>query len=298
MNSLVFPAPQSSYHRNSFDELILIPRKPNHLDETASLHKSGIPALFIPYQGSNCFMIYSHGNGCDIGQMYHDCLQYAEHFQMNVIAYEYQGYGIANGSPSGNTCKSDIRAVYEFLTEQLQVDGENIVIFGRSIGTGPSIWMAYKSEKEYIKVGALILQSPYTSIRNIAREIAGLIGVVVPKIFDNIGLITKISSPIILIHGENDDIIPATHSHKLYNSFKGRKDNIILKLCPGSDHNIWNDQHDIIEPISDFLDTYFDIKDTEDIIPLPEICREILTMHEDDMVQPRARAGFFSSLFQ
>lgn len=101
---------------------------------------------------------------------------YAEAFQLNVIAYEYPGYGVYPGKPTASGVRKDIKYVYRFLTEFLKVPPNNIIIFGRSIGslplnpnlclgvtltlgTGPSVYLANRIEKKNPKsLGGLILQ--------------------------------------------------------------------------------------------------------------------------------------------
>lgn len=98
-------------------------------------------------------MIYSHGNGCDIGEMRRDMVLYSQTFRVNVLCYEYPGYGIFPGSASSDGCISSQKVVYNFLTKYMGVDPGNIVLFGRSIGSGISSDLCSKRP-----VGGLVLQ--------------------------------------------------------------------------------------------------------------------------------------------
>uniref|UniRef100_A0A6B2LFS1 Serine aminopeptidase S33 domain-containing protein n=1 Tax=Arcella intermedia TaxID=1963864 RepID=A0A6B2LFS1_9EUKA len=223
MDSIVFPSPEPTYRVDSFKELIWVPRKSiekiqlllkdNDQKTKLKFFKNSIPCLYIPNKQSNICLIYSHGNACDIGEMYESFLEYSLNWKVNVIGYEYPGYGIAKGSASASNIKKDIKYVYQFVSQVLNFPPENIVFFGRSIGTGPSIYMTSRLSKLNPKQpGGLILQSPYTTIRDIAVELVGKIGNLAPKMFDNIGNIADVKCPILFIHGEQDILIPITHS--------------------------------------------------------------------------------------
>eukprot|EP01126_Amoeba_proteus_P008318 TRINITY_DN1306_c0_g1_i13.p1 TRINITY_DN1306_c0_g1~~TRINITY_DN1306_c0_g1_i13.p1 ORF type:complete len:186 (+),score=22.75 TRINITY_DN1306_c0_g1_i13:321-878(+) len=158
-------------------------------------------------------------------------------FQLNVIAYEYKGYGIASGSTTAHKCKNDEKCVLDFLCIVLKVDLKNIILFGRSIGTGPASHVAGRIEKRNPNsMGGLILQSPYTSIRDMAKLLVGMVGTVAPNLFDNEKHMKYIKCPVLFIHGQEDTLIPSSHSERLHAICPSENKN--LRICPGSDHNI------------------------------------------------------------
>jgi fermentation-respiration switch protein FrsA (DUF1100 family) len=77
---------------------------------------------------------------------------------VNLLSYDYEGYGRASGSPSETACYEDIDAAYQYLVETLNKRPEHIVIYGRSLGSGPSCYLAEKLSKSKITLGGLILQ--------------------------------------------------------------------------------------------------------------------------------------------
>jgi len=277
MNSIVFPPHESSYGVSDFKEVIWIPRKLSQIKSIQEgaknsdklkkqLLKDAIPCLYIPFENSKYCLIYSHGNACDIGEMYPSFVNYAQTWQVNVIAYEYPGYGIAKGSASPSTIKKDIKIVYNFAINILKAEPQNIIFFGRSIGTGPSTYMASRiSQKIASAPAALILQSPYTSIRDIAKEIVGPIGVLAPKMFNNYGNISQVQCPILIIHGEKDDIILINHSDVLVKNVPHTK--MRYNKLPFADHNDFDEQVDIILPVREFLGEYFNTQGGISTIP-------------------------------
>jgi hypothetical protein len=81
---------------------------------------------------------------------------------------EYPGYGIYDGSPDANQILIDAESVYIYLTEILKIPEESIILFGRSIGTGPATYLASKKNP-----CSLLLMSPFLSIRDIVKDKAG-----------------------------------------------------------------------------------------------------------------------------
>lgn len=109
---------------------------------------------------------------------------FSKEMRVNVFAYDYEGYGKSNGccwftsrpklnheinlsfnypgSCSESHCYDDIDAAYNYLIDKKNIRPENIVLYGRSLGTGPSCYLAQRLKRENVSVGALVLQ-----VRNI-----------------------------------------------------------------------------------------------------------------------------------
>jgi abhydrolase domain-containing protein 17 len=136
---------------------------------------------------------------------------------MSVMAVEYPGYGIYRGKDcSANKIKEDAITVFKYIMNSFKIKEKNVLVFGRSIGTGPACFLA----ESYQNIKALILQSPYTDISVVAEDNIGiksnLLQVVMASHFQNIKTIKKIEAPILFIHGKKDLSIPFEHSEILY----------------------------------------------------------------------------------
>ena len=110
-------------------------------------------------------MIFSHANAEDI-YMVEDWLRryFLKSVFVNAVAYEYTGYGEANGQiPKEHSLYDDIETVYLYVTEILNIPSDQIILFGKSIGSGPSCYLAEK----YLIAG-LMLHSAFASIYRIA----------------------------------------------------------------------------------------------------------------------------------
>jgi len=125
-----------------------------------------IPCLYLPFdQGSSKILIYFHGNAEDIG-LATELLDYIRTLlRVHVLAMEYPGYGIYNGKPSANKILRDANKVYKYLTKVQKIPESSIILFGRSIGSGPAAYLAAK-----FNPCALLLMSSFKSIKDIVRD--------------------------------------------------------------------------------------------------------------------------------
>ena len=91
-------------------------------------------------------VIYSHGNNEDMGDVDDYLRMMARCCRVNITAYDYSGYGLATGKPSEANLYADLEAVYEHVINVYDVAPENIVLFGRSLGSGPAIQLAARKK--------------------------------------------------------------------------------------------------------------------------------------------------------
>ena len=189
-----------------------------------------------------------------------------------MLAPEYPGYGIYPGRPSQDIIFEDSLLIYDYLTNKMKISPNNIIIFGRSLGTAPSVYLTSQC-----KVSALILISPLLSIRHVVRDLLGnLISYCFKDIFQNCEMIDKVTCPILIIHGQNDVLIKYYHSTELYNKSKVPCE---LILPENMDHNEFDFFQEFSEPILDFIsrnaifanseqcELFFD----KDLLNVPEI---------------------------
>mmetsp|Transcript_9032 Transcript_9032/g.26975 ORF Transcript_9032/g.26975 Transcript_9032/m.26975 type:complete len:329 (-) Transcript_9032:485-1471(-) len=170
--------------------------------------------------GARYTLLYSHANAEDLGNIYPWCKFLSKTLQVNVFAYDYTGYGLATtqGEPTEEDCYADIDAAYNYVRRVLGVPPRRIVLYGRSLGTGPSCYLAARTADESSDgdgepaVGGVILHAPFMSIYRVVLET----GCTLPgDKFPNVDFIPHIRSPLMVIHGTKDNIVPFTHSEQL-----------------------------------------------------------------------------------
>jgi len=99
-----------------------------------------VPSVHIRCMAKAQFtIIYSHGNAEDLGGNFEQLHNLADLLSCNVFAYEYPGYGIAEGEPSEGGCYAAAEAAYKHVTNELGVDAGDVVLYGRSLGSGPTV---------------------------------------------------------------------------------------------------------------------------------------------------------------
>jgi len=224
------------------DKMIFVPSEkygPLSGEVTLNSEQEKLTAVWLENPKAQHVILFSHGNAENLEQnMFYFKLMRREGF--SVFAYDYRGYGRSTGKPTEQGTYRDIEAAYRYLTKTLKIDPKRIIIHGRSVGTGPSTWLASKHP-----VGGLILESPFTSSFRVVIPVIPVIG----DKFPNLRRIRKVSCPLLVIHGEVDDAIPIAHGRKVFARHPGPK---MSYWVPRAGHNdilqwsgeaYWNTMH-------------------------------------------------------
>jgi len=178
-------------------------------------------------------ILYSHGNAEDIALSFSALRKLAKKARVNLLAYDYSGYGLSTGRHSEKDTYADIEAAYEWLTEQQCIPPENIIFFGRSLGSGPTTHLATKVPN----AGGLILQSPLGSIiRCVLGGFAAVFDFM--DIYKNRNKISEIGNyPVLIIHGKKDSVVPFEHGQELYTKLKAAGANVQKLWLDKCGHN-------------------------------------------------------------
>ena len=166
-----------------------------------------IPAVFVPWPGAKFTILFSHANAEDLGLIFGHLKTLSEVLQVNVMGYEYTGYGQSTGTPSEAACYDDIVAAFGWLIKEKNLLPSEVILFGRSIGSGPTVELASRAE-----VGGIILQSAFTSCIRVAYDLKHTVG----DIFCNIKKLHKVKCPALIIHGTRDDVVTLQHGKALF----------------------------------------------------------------------------------
>lgn len=151
-------------------------------------------------------ILYSHGNAEDLGELEEVFARFHTH-GFSVVAYDYNGYGTSTGTPSEHAAYANILTVYAYLRDQQHLQPDQILVFGRSVGGGPSVELA-----AHHPVGGLILESVFTS----AFRVMTRFPIFPIDKFDNLRKISSVPCPILVIHGQDDEVIPFWHGETVY----------------------------------------------------------------------------------
>ena len=262
VNSVLFPAPRPSYDTRpptrkkagTLSTLILIP-----------LGEHKFPALFVePADPKGELLIYFHGNAVDVGYIHDVLIDLSSKLRVYVLALEYPGYGMCphygHIAPSEASIDRFAEAAWNFAIRQLRFDPGEIILFGRSIGTGPAARLASVACSKKQNPGALILQSPYTSIKGLVRGF-GSIGkfgsILMLQRWDTQNAIKDMLVPVLILHGDLDTLISLSNGQAIA---KSRKNSKLPAWCitelfvmRGADHNRFDRNSQVVLPIQRFM---------------------------------------------
>lgn len=134
-------------------------------------------------------IIYFHGNAEDLGRTLPFLLMMRQELNAQILAVEYQGYGICEGEATENSVLTDASKVLNYVLNVLKRQPDDVIVMGRSIGTGPACYLA-----SIAKVGALVLISPHTSIQGVVKFMFGsILQYVVKERFTNYEWIKQVA---------------------------------------------------------------------------------------------------------
>lgn len=181
-------------------------------EETTERHLHRIPAFYIKRKGAKITLLFSHGNAEDLGMMYSRIKELARILQVNIMAYDYTGYGFSTGSPSEEMCYRNIDAAYSYLRNVRNIPPSQIVLYGRSLGSGPSCYLAAKTARDGESVAAVILHSPFLSVYRVVMDCGfNMVG----DMFLNKSNAADIRCPVLIVHGTKDEVVPFWHGQEL-----------------------------------------------------------------------------------
>lgn len=218
VNTLLFPAPDSSYDLDTFpeEELIWLPRT---LDPDDPNVEANVPCLFLTSNSARFMMLYLHSNAEDLGRCYNFCNMLRMQFQVNVLAVEYPGYGICPGGQADEmSVIANARLAFRFATEVLEFPTEDIIVVGRSVGSGPALHIAAEA-----RTYGVILICPFLSVREVVRCHLGRVADFIEERFPNKEKIKNISGFLLIVHGKKDTVVPWSHGQELYETCTRRK---------------------------------------------------------------------------
>lgn len=163
-----------------------------------------ISAYLLEAAKSDRVLLYSHGNAEDLGQI-RPLLGQFQQRGISVFAYDYPGYGTSTGRPSEHGLYAAAEAAFKYLTEKEGYAPGSVILYGRSLGSGPACWLAAR-----YPVGGLILDGAFSSTFRVMTKVKLL-----PfDKFDNLARLPKLDCPVLLIHGKQDAVIPFDHALK------------------------------------------------------------------------------------
>ena len=174
---------------------------------------------FFPADKDAPVILYCHGNACNISDMLeHTSLLIEKNLQ--VFLFDYRGYGKSTGTPSEKGIYMDAQAAYDYLVNEENIPTDKIVLFGHSLGAAAAIHIAQKN-----KIRSIIIESAFTSTKDMSKKIFpfNTVSFLLPANYNNLEKIGKINMPKLIIHGQDDEIVPFEMGRRLFEASKEPK---------------------------------------------------------------------------
>ena len=167
---------------------------------------------YIPTEDSEFTVLFCHGNG---GNMMHrlDSINIFYNMGLSCFIFDYRGYGGSEGKPTEEGTYLDVRAAYEWLTEEKEISPEDIIVFGRSLGGSIAAQLASE-----VEAGALIIESSFTSYVEIGKKFYPYMPVrwFARFSYRTIDYVKSVHCPVMIIHSRGDEVIPFEFGLELY----------------------------------------------------------------------------------
>jgi alpha-beta hydrolase superfamily lysophospholipase len=248
VSSLFLPVKQAesaSLPSSIFDNFVLRPIK--YAKKYTVKQVAGVKAQDCFFPSSNGRMLHgwyfhlpnaertillSHGIGGNVSSRV-DLIDLYLKAGTSVFIYDYQGYGRSGGSASFKNIVEDGTAAYNYLTQELAINPNELILAGESLGTGVSCALSTR-----VKAAALILQSPFSSLAKRVSEVVPFFKNKPEWLQPTSGLendlvLSHSHLPVLIVHGDRDTTIPVSHAENLYKSAIGEKQ---LLIIPGAGH--------------------------------------------------------------
>ncbi|MDC0533774.1 alpha/beta hydrolase [Candidatus Pelagibacter sp.] len=156
-------------------------------------------------------LVYFHGNAGSLENRIHK-LNHFQDMNINFLIVAWRGFNGNKGKPSEKGLYVDGKSTIDWLIKK-GVDEKNLILYGESLGTGVASHLA--QNKNYAGV---ILETPFTSMIDAAKNFYPYIPVnlLLKDKFENYKKVKNINSPILIMHGEVDQIVPFSMGKKIY----------------------------------------------------------------------------------
>jgi len=180
-------------------------------------------------------ILFFHGNG-EIAADYDHLFRLYVERDITLLVVDYRGYGASNGTPTVTNLMTDAIALSkatDTIFAQHHLSPARLYVMGRSLGSAPAIEIAVESPKN--QIAGLIIESGFANTLVLLNRLGVVIHAHIPDKYNNVSKMSQMTLPLLVIHGENDVLIPASEGYELYQ--RAATTHKQLALIPGAGHN-------------------------------------------------------------
>lgn len=202
---------------------------------------------YIPRHDSKQVLLFFHGNAGNISHR-GASVEIFHRLGLNVFIFDYRGYGKSQGKPDENGLYEDARAAWRYLTNERKFDQKDIILFGRSLGGAVAAELAAE-----VQPGGLILESTFSSAREVANVIFPVLSrlIVLRYDFNTAAHMRQITSPVLVLHSPDDEIIPLRLGEQVFQAANEPKS--FVKMRGGHNNGFLMSQPDYERALAAFI---------------------------------------------
>ncbi|MDR2017895.1 MAG: lysophospholipase [Syntrophobacterales bacterium] len=200
------------------------------------------------------WILFFHGNG-EVISDYDEISPFYFKKNINLVVVDYRGYGKSGGTPTITDMLGDAHKVLEAVKKELAARGlkDKLWVMGRSLGSLSALELAYHYQ---YNLPGIIIESGFLSITRILDHLdLTTDGPKLPGIEDEcIAMVRMITLPVLIVHGEHDNLVPFAEAEDLYNNIKSEDKQLLM--IPAADHNdvMFVGLHEYFKAIRIFMD--------------------------------------------
>lgn len=209
---------------------------------------------YVPHENPRAHVVFLHGNGGNITQFAEGLRTLNRRHGLSVLIFDYRGYGRSEGSISDERgLYEDAAAAYDFAVRARGAAPTRLVLYGQSLGTAAAAELAAERP-----CGALVLESGLSSAADMARVVLPWLPRAVARLtknrFDSVGKLPRAGCPVLVAHGDRDEIIPVEQGRALYAAAPEPKR---LHIVNGAGHNDLNlvGGEKYLDALADFINS-------------------------------------------
>jgi uncharacterized protein len=216
-----------------------------------------------PASASAPVIVYFHGNAGHIGYRASKIRPYMD-AGFGVLLLSWRGYSGNEGSPSEEGLYSDGRAALSFL-ETEGITPDRMVLYGESLGSAIAVELAHNQAESGTSVGAVVLEAPFTSLPEVATQHYPWLPVswMMEDRFESLSKIGDVMSPVLVLHGELDNVVPVDQGWRMAEAAKKPKQG---RFYAEAGHNDLY-EFDAADSVISFIEKYASGQETETISP-------------------------------
>lgn len=174
-----------------------------------------ISSIWPELEKSRASILFFHGNG-EIASEYIDIAGLFKQMSIRFICVDYRGYGLSSDMPTINLMMKDAHDIFKFVLSQVNTEKETFIIMGRSLGCASALEIAFAYDD---KIDGLIIESGFAETLPLLRTLGAdpdYLGIKEEDGFANEEKIKNFSKPLLIIHAEDDYLIPINQAEKLF----------------------------------------------------------------------------------